>query len=105
MHGQPPPQAREEQRILQSCRPAVAPVLCCADAAVVCLTEGALTYALNSGDFFDPTELAEAVTPEAARLALSQRHYVKALLLALRLKDTDLLRHVMLTIPDDQVRQ
>ena len=61
-------------------------------------------YSLKSGEIFDPTELEEAVTPEAARQALSQHHYATALLLALRLKDTDMLRHMMLSVPDQQVR-
>ena len=74
-----------------SCRPLLAQrELCCTP--------------LNTGEFFDPTDLEEAVTPEAARQALSQHQYVKALLLALRLKDTDMLRHMMLLVPDQQVR-
>ena len=60
---------------------------------------------LSSGDFFDPTELAEAITPQAARQALSKRQYVKAMLLAMRLKDTDLLTDTLLSVPDEQVRQ
>ena len=67
--------------------------------------EGAVMYALSSGEFFDPTELAEAVTPQAARQALSQRQYVKALLLAMRLKDTDMLENILFSVPDEQVRQ
>ena len=63
-----------------------------------------MVYSLHTGDFFDPTELEEAVTPEAARQALARQHYVKALLLALRLKDTDMMRHMMLSVPDKQVR-
>ena len=64
-----------------------------------------MTYSLHSGEIFDPTELAEAVTPEAARQALSQGHHAKALLLALRLKDTDMMQHMVLSIPADQVRE
>jgi len=75
-----------------------------ARAAIHCFAEGAVLYSLNTGEFFDPTDLEEAVTPEAARQALSQHQYVKALLLALRLKDTDMLRHMMLSVPDQQVR-
>ena len=61
-------------------------------------------YSLSGGKFFDPTELAEAITPQAARQALSQHHYVKALLLAMRLKDTQMLENILLSVPDKQVR-
>lgn len=40
---------------------------------------------------------------EAARRALEHRMYLKALLLALRLKEAELLEHVLLSTPKDQV--
>jgi len=106
-HGQPQPQARWQQRLRKHSCSNGASLPCCvtlARAAVHCSAEGAVLYSLNTGDFFDPTDLEEAVTPEAARQALSQHQYVKALLLTLRLKDTDMLRHMMLSVPDQEVR-
>lgn len=52
---------------------------------------------------FDPTDLAEDVTVEAARRALHHGMYLKALLLALRLKEAELLEHVLLSTPGKQV--
>ena len=62
-----------------------------------------MLYSLDDGSIFDPTDLAEDVTIEAARRALQHRMYLKALLLALRLKEPELLEHVLLSTPGDQV--
>lgn len=69
-----------------------------------CVAEGALLYSLDDGSVFDPTDLAEDVTVEAAHRALQHSMYLKALLLALRLKEAELLEHVLLSTPEDQVR-
>ena len=42
-------------------------------------------------------------TPQACRRALSSRAYVRAMLISLRLGDSDLTRHCILTTPVDQV--
>ena len=67
-------------------------------------TEGLLLYSLDQGLVFDPTDLTEDITPAAAFKALSNRAFVRALLIALRLKDPDVVRHVIMSTPPNQVR-
>lgn len=52
-----------------------------------------------AGTAFDPTELTEDLTPAAAHAALAAHAYPRALLIALRLKDPHLQRHVLLSTP------
>lgn len=66
-------------------------------------TEGLLLYSLDQGLVFDPTDLAEDITPAATRKALASGAFLKALLIALRLKDPDVLRHVIMSVPPAQV--
>lgn len=66
-------------------------------------TEGLLLYSLDQGLVFDPTDLAEDVTVAATRKALAQGAFLKALLIALRLKDPEVLRHVIMSVPPAQV--
>ena len=68
-------------------------------------TEGLLLYSLDQGLVFDPTHLTEDITPAAAYKALGNRAFVRALLIALRLKDPDVLRHVIMSTPPNQVRE
>jgi periodic tryptophan protein 2 len=65
--------------------------------------EGLLVYSLDEGLVFDPTDLDEDVTPEAARRASASGAHARALLIALRLRDPDTLRHVVLSTPPQQV--
>ncbi|KAG2492638.1 hypothetical protein HYH03_009054 [Edaphochlamys debaryana] len=62
-------------------------------------TEGLLLYALDEGAVFDPTDLDTALTPAAARAALASGQPLRALLLALRLGEPGLVRHVVLATP------
>jgi periodic tryptophan protein 2 len=66
-------------------------------------TEGLLLYALDAGLNFDPTDLTEALTPQAFHAALAGRAYVRALLIALRLGDPVLLKHGLMSVPPQQV--
>lgn len=66
-------------------------------------TEGVLLYSLDEGMVFDPTDLAEDVTPAAVLRALGSGAYLRALLVALRLGDPGLLRHVLLSTPPASV--
>ena len=66
-------------------------------------TEGLLLYSLDQGLVFDPTDLTEDITPAAAYKALGNRAFVRALLIALRLKDPDVVRHVIMSTPPNQV--
>lgn len=52
---------------------------------------------------FDPTDLAEDLTPAACVAALAGGAYARAALIALRLKDAELLRRVAFTTPVAQV--
>ncbi len=60
-------------------------------------------YSLDQGLVFDPTDLTEDITPAAAYKALANRAFLKALLIALRLKDPEVVRHVVMAIPASQV--
>ena len=62
-------------------------------------TEGVLLYSLDEGMVFDPTDLAEDITPAAVLRALGSGAYLRALLVALRLRDPVLTRHVLLATP------
>ena len=66
-------------------------------------TEGLLLYSLDQGLVFDPADLAEDITPGAAYKALGNRAFLRALLIALRLKDPEVLRHVIMSTPPSQV--
>lgn len=66
-------------------------------------TEGVLMYALDETMVFDPTDLAEDITPEAMLRALGSASYLKALLIALRLRDSPLVRHALLSTPGNSV--
>lgn len=62
-------------------------------------TEGLLVYSLDTGLLFDPLDLTEEVTPEAVRLAISQRQFSVALAMSLRLCDWELVASVVETVP------
>ena len=79
---------------------ALSPTGACFAAAT---TEGLLLYGLDAGAVFDPTDLAEDVTPAAVGRALDEGAPLRAALLALRLKDGQLLRHALLSTRPDQV--
>ncbi|KAK9845761.1 hypothetical protein WJX81_001752 [Elliptochloris bilobata] len=79
---------------------ALSPTGACFAAAT---TEGLLLYALDAGAVFDPTDLAEDVTPAAVARVVDEGAPLRAALLALRLKDGALLRHALLSTRPDQV--
>jgi len=66
-------------------------------------TEGVLLYSLDEGMVFDPTDLAEDVTPAAVLRALGSGAYLRALLVALRLRDPELIKHVLFATPPGSV--
>ncbi|PSC76313.1 periodic tryptophan 2-like protein [Micractinium conductrix] len=66
-------------------------------------TEGLLLYSVDESLVFDPTDLAEDVTPAAALKALGQGAHLKAILMSLRLGDPKLVQHVVLSAPPAQV--
>ncbi|GLI62923.1 nucleolar protein, component of the U3 processome [Volvox africanus] len=62
-------------------------------------TEGLLLYGTDDGLIFDPTDLTQDVTPAAVHSSLAASSYLRALLIALRLSDQELVRHVLLATP------
>ena len=68
-------------------------------------TEGLLLYSQDDGMLFDPSDITEAITPVACRQALEARAFVRAALIALRLGEPELLRHVLMSTPLAQVCQ
>lgn len=64
---------------------------------------GVVIYSADNNAAFDPTDLEEGVTPEAALRALRSGAHLRALLLALRLNDAPLTKHVLLSVPIAQV--
>lgn len=66
-------------------------------------TEGVLMYSLDDALVFDPTDLGQEVTPAAVHAAAARGAWLRAFLLALRLNQPDLLRHVILSTPPQQV--
>lgn len=66
-------------------------------------TSGVVVYSADGTDAFDPTDLEEGVTPEAALRAVRAGANLRALLLALRLNEAPLTRHVLLSVPSAQV--
>ena len=56
-------------------------------------------YSLDTGLLFDPLDLTEEVTPEAVRLAVSQRQFSVALAMSLRLSDWELVASVVEAVP------
>ena len=62
-----------------------------------------LLYSLDEGLVFDPTDLGVEVTPGAVHAAAARGAWLQAFLLALRLNQPPLLRHVILSTPPKQV--
>ncbi|KAK9810682.1 hypothetical protein WJX73_010596 [Symbiochloris irregularis] len=67
-------------------------------------TEGILMHSLDPGLVFDPSDLAEDVTPAAVLTALKDRAHLKALCLALRLRQPDLISRAVLSTPMGEVQ-
>lgn len=67
-------------------------------------TEGLLVYSLDSRMFFDPFELEINITPDSIRKVLKlESDFGKAMLMALKLNENDLLREVIEQIPVDEI--
>ena len=65
-------------------------------------TEGLLMFSLDSQQLFDPFELELDVTPMSTRSSLKQHDYGKALFMALKLNQPDLIREVIEQTPVDK---
>lgn len=62
-------------------------------------TEGLLVYSLDKGIVFDPYQLSIEVTPKQTRLLLQDEEYSKALIMALKLNESNLTQEVIEQIP------
>ncbi|KAK1229844.1 U3 snoRNP protein [Marasmius sp. AFHP31] len=67
-------------------------------------TEGLLIYSLDETVTFDPFDLSIDLTPESVLEVLSSREYLKALVMAFRLNEKPLIRHVYENIPRADIR-
>ncbi len=62
--------------------------------------QGLLLYSIDQTLIFDPSEFGAEVTPAAVHLALSQREPLRALFIALRLREEELIQHALMSVPD-----
>ena len=65
--------------------------------------EGVVVYTKGEGALFDPTDLGEDATPEAAYRCHLEGHHLKALLIALRLGDPRITSRVLEGVPPEDV--
>ncbi|ELK03567.1 Periodic tryptophan protein 2 like protein [Pteropus alecto] len=66
-------------------------------------TEGLLIYSLDAQLLFDPFELDTSVTPGRVRAALRQRDFTRAVLMAFRLNERELLQEALESVPWDEI--
>ncbi|KAI8925529.1 quinon protein alcohol dehydrogenase-like superfamily [Entophlyctis helioformis] len=62
-------------------------------------TEGLLIYSLDERLAFDPFDLDMDITPDSVRETLASQEYLRALVMAFRLGEADLVAHVAAAIP------
>ncbi|EEB95291.1 hypothetical protein MPER_05758, partial [Moniliophthora perniciosa FA553] len=67
-------------------------------------TEGLLIYSLDETVTFDPFDLTIDLTPESVLEVLSDGEYLKALVMAFRLNEKPLIRHVYESISRGDIR-
>ncbi|ORX97444.1 WD40-repeat-containing domain protein [Clohesyomyces aquaticus] len=67
-------------------------------------TEGLLIYSLDTGFQFDPFDLDVTVTPASTLATLAQKDYLKALVMAFRLNERNLIRRVYEGIPVEDIQ-
>lgn len=67
-------------------------------------TEGLLVYSLDDTIAFDPFDLDLDITPETIAATLAERHWVKALVMALRLNEQPVVRAVYEAVPPRDVK-
>eukprot|EP00210_Caulerpa_lentillifera_P000251 g244.t1 len=67
-------------------------------------TEGVLIYSLDAQQlFFDPLDLEEEVTPQAAEEAIRKQSYLVGIIIGLRLRDSNLVQKCFLSTPKKEV--
>lgn len=66
-------------------------------------TEGLLIYSLNKGIVFDPFQMSIEVTPKATRNLIAEKEYAAALIMALKLNESNLTQEIIEQIPHTQI--
>ncbi|KAM0275072.1 hypothetical protein ACHAQH_007592 [Verticillium albo-atrum] len=66
-------------------------------------TEGLLVYSLDDVLAFDPFDLAMEITPASTLAVLDDRDYLKALVMAFRLNEANLVKRVFLGVPHPDI--
>ena len=66
-------------------------------------TEGCVLYSLDNETLFDPYQLTSDISPQTTKERLAEKKYQIALIYSLKLKDLELTKQVLETIPADQV--
>ena len=62
-----------------------------------------MVYSLDSNLIFEPIDLSEDITPATIRSTLKAKEYSRALIMALKMNESDLTREVYETIPPNSV--
>lgn len=70
---------------------------------VAATTEGMLLYSLATETLFDPTNLTEDTSVPAMHRLIGTGAFLKALLIAVRLGDPEHIRHVMYSVPPEDM--
>ncbi len=70
----------------------------------VASTEGLMVFALDNDTAFDPFDLEMDITPESTLLALKQKEYLQALVMAFRLNEQYLIKRVFNSIPAENIK-
>lgn len=66
-------------------------------------TEGLMIYSLQRGIVFDPFQMSMEVTPKATRALVLEKEYSAALIMALKLNESNLTREVIEQIPHKDI--
>lgn len=66
-------------------------------------TEGLMVYSLDKGIVFDPYQMSIEVTPKAARALINEQEYSAALIMALKLNESNLVQEIIEQIPHKDI--
>lgn len=66
-------------------------------------TEGLMIYSLDKGIVFDPYQMSIEVTPKATRSLVQEKEYSAALIMALKLNESNLVQEVVEQIPHKDI--
>jgi periodic tryptophan protein 2 len=66
-------------------------------------TEGLMLYSLDKGIVFDPFQMSIEVTPKATRALINDNDYSSALIMALKLNESNLIQEIIEQIPSKNI--